>query len=152
MPRLEQEFISVVFKSHFCSGSRRGISAKETFPTSVTVNTTLWWRRRRSITTQALTYLRCVTIFSCLVFNIHISGREPSGDVGSQQPSDDDGGWFVQPAQGEPWRLPRHLLPRVQRRLRLALANVSPPSRWAHQQVAMFTCCRSSSILFSIIS
>ena len=90
--------------------------------------------------------------FSCLVFNIHISGREPSGDVGSQQPSDDDGGWFVQPAQGEPRRLPRHLLPRVQRRLRLALANVSPPSRWADQQVAMFTCCRSSSILFSIIS
>ena len=63
MPRLEQEFISVVFKSHFCSGSRRGISAKVTFPTSVTVNTTLWWRRRRSITTQALTYLRCVAIF-----------------------------------------------------------------------------------------
>ena len=64
-----------------------------------------------------------------------IIGREPPGDVGAVELADDDGGGLVQPAQGEPGRLPRHLQPRVQRRLRLALAHVQAPPCWAHQQV-----------------
>ena len=64
-----------------------------------------------------------------------IIGREPPGDVGAVELADDDGGGVVQPAQGEPGRLPRHLQPRVQRRLRLPLAHVQAPPCWPHQQV-----------------
>ena len=66
-------------------------------------------------------------------------GREPPGDVGAVELADDDGGGVVQPAQGEPGRLPRHLQPRVQRRLRLALAHVQAPPCWAHQQVCTWS-------------
>ena len=59
-------------------------------------------------------------------------GREPPGDVGAVELADDNSGGLVQPAQGEPGRLPRHVQPRVQRRLRLPLAHVQAPSCWAH--------------------
>ena len=42
---------------------------------------------------------------------IYVSGWEPAGDLGAEQPADDDSGGVVQPAQGEPWGLPRHLQP-----------------------------------------
>ena len=64
-----------------------------------------------------------------------IIGREPPGDVGAVELADDDGGGLVQPAQGEPGRLPRHLQPRVQRRLCLSFPNIEAPSCRTYQQV-----------------
>ena len=66
-------------------------------------------------------------------------GREPPGDVGAVELADDNGGGVVQPAQGEPGRLPRHVQPRVQRRLRLPLAHLQAPPCWAHQQVSTWS-------------
>ena len=129
-----------------CAGSRLGISARVTSPTSVIVNTTLLWKRPRFITTPALTYPRCLllqnlesleTFSSQLWKTCHLSGWEPPGDTGAKQPANDDSGGAVQPAQGEPWWLPRHLQPWVERRLRLTFAHISPPSCRAHQQVGL---------------
>ena len=49
------------------------------------------------------------TVHSCE--KLHISGREPPGDLGAEQPANDDSGGAVQPPQGEPRGLPRHLQP-----------------------------------------
>ena len=129
-----------------CAGSRHGISAKVTFLTSVTVNTTLWWKRPRFTTTPALTYPRWAPVaelrihetfwHSCqLSPKLYVSGWEPACDLGAEQPADDDSGGAVQPAQGEPWWLPRHLQPRVERCLRFTFSNLETPSCRTHQQV-----------------
>ena len=66
---------------------------------------------------------------------IYVSGWEPAGDLGAGQPADDDSGGVVQPAQGEPWRLPCHVQPRVERCLRFTFTNLETPSCGPYQQV-----------------